>query len=88
MGGGVEATWQRNSFKLIKIGKSEERQALGLYDVRRMNDARLIDIKLLYFTFKTAVTLSVTKEGLELPDDDEETKKRESDKAKFDALAW
>jgi hypothetical protein len=86
MGGGVEATWQRNSLKLIKIGKSEERQALGLYDVRRMNDARLIDI--MYFTFKTAVTLSVTKEGLELPDDDEETKKRESDKAKFDALAW
>jgi hypothetical protein len=75
---------------LIKIGKSEERQALGLYDVRRMNDARLIDI--MYFTFKTAVTLSVTKEGLELPNDDEETleetKKRESDKAKFDALAW
>jgi molecular chaperone HtpG len=42
----------------------------------------------MYFTFKTAVTLSVTKKGLELPDDDEETKKRESDKAKFDALAW
>ncbi|EFX70213.1 hypothetical protein DAPPUDRAFT_112862 [Daphnia pulex] len=28
--------------------------------------------------------VSVTKEGLELPEDDEETKKRESDKAKFE----
>ncbi|XP_046457021.1 heat shock protein 83 [Daphnia pulex] len=30
--------------------------------------------------------VSVTKEGLELPEDDEETKKRESDKAKFEGL--
>ncbi|XP_046443837.1 heat shock protein 83-like [Daphnia pulex] len=30
--------------------------------------------------------VSVTKEGLELPEDDGETKKRESDKAKFEGL--
>ncbi|EFX63300.1 hypothetical protein DAPPUDRAFT_67202 [Daphnia pulex] len=30
--------------------------------------------------------VSVTKEGLELPEDDEKTKKRESDKAKFEGL--
>lgn len=30
--------------------------------------------------------VSVTKEGLELPEDDEETKKRESDKAKYEGL--
>ena len=30
--------------------------------------------------------VSVTKEGLELPEDDEETKKRKSDKIKFEGL--
>lgn len=30
--------------------------------------------------------VSVTKEGLKLPEDDEETKKRESDKAKYEGL--
>ncbi|KAH8355503.1 hypothetical protein KR084_010309 [Drosophila pseudotakahashii] len=36
--------------------------------------------------YKGKQLVSVTKEGLELPEDEDEKKKREEDKAKFEAL--
>jgi molecular chaperone HtpG len=41
---------------------------------------------LYFFSFTGKNLVSVTKEGLELPEDEEEKKKREEDKAKYEPL--